>query len=231
MVKIDQLIRSKRKTVGLFIQPDGKLVVRAPLRATKAQIEEVVVRMNGWILDKQAEVRRISAERATATTRSYEEGEKFYYLGVQYSLKLVDRQKEALRLDGSFLLARSMQWNASEVFETWYRSQAREVIEQRTAFYSQKHGLVYNQLRIKDTRTRWGSCSMKRNLNFNFRLIMAPLEVIDYVIVHELVHLVHHNHSRLFWDAVQAILPDYQVRRLWLKKNGPNFFITSAIDI
>jgi predicted metal-dependent hydrolase len=103
---------------------------------------------------------------------------------------------------------------------SWYRQQATEAIMSRVMYYSEKVGVVYHTVRIKDQKTRWGSCSAKKNLNFSWRLIMAPPEVLDYVVVHELCHLIHLNHSPAFWQLVKNQLPDYSRHKRWLKDQG-----------
>lgn len=107
-----------------------------------------------------------------------------------------------------------------ENLEKWYREEAREYLYNRTAYYGKILGEYPENIRIKEQKTCWGSCSSKRNLNFNWKLLMAPLEILDYVVVHELCHLKYMNHSRDFWNCVGEILPDYAVRRQWLKENG-----------
>ena len=98
--------------------------------------------------------------------------------------------------------------------------QARETIPQRVAFYAQQLGVTYGRVTIRTQRTRWGSCSSKGNLNFNCLLMLAPAEVADYVVVHELCHRKVMNHSRAFWEEVAQTLPDYQTSRKWLRENG-----------
>lgn len=100
------------------------------------------------------------------------------------------------------------------------REQARRVIPGRVAYFAPLVGVTYGRITIRDQKTRWGSCSGAGNLNFNFRLVMAPSEVLDYVVVHELCHRRQMNHSELFWDEVSRILPDYRQARKWLKQNG-----------
>lgn len=105
--------------------------------------------------------------------------------------------------------------------EAWYRAQARWHLTGRIDHFARQHGFVYNSLRINGARTRWGSCNAQRgSLNFTWRLVMAPPEIVDYVVVHELCHLKHPNHSPDFWAEVEGILPDYKQRRKWLKENG-----------
>ncbi len=101
-----------------------------------------------------------------------------------------------------------------------YKKQARLVITNRVQYYSQFTKNYYHTISIRDQKTRWGSCSGKGNLSFNWRLILAPPEILDYVVVHELCHLTHLNHSKDFWNMVGNILPDYKIRRKWLKENG-----------
>ena len=123
-------------------------------------------------------------------------------------------------MNGKFLLATRGQANARQVFEKWYREQAAAVIKPRTAELAERNGYTYTVIRINGAKTRWGSCGPKGSLNFPYRLVMAPLEVIDYVIIHELVHLRIRNHSRKYWDAVGRILPAYRKHIQWLDDNG-----------
>ena len=104
-----------------------------------------------------------------------------------------------------------------------YKKEARSYIVPKVEEYAKKFGFQYNKIRITSATTRWGSCSSKRNLNFSYRLILTPKEMVDYVIVHELCHLRQMNHSRLFWNEVEQILPDYKVAEKWLKQNSYKF--------
>lgn len=100
------------------------------------------------------------------------------------------------------------------------RERAKSVLAQRTAYYARQVGVTYGRITVRDQKTRWGSCSQTGNLNFNFRLILAPLEVLDYVVVHELCHRRQMNHSAQFWQEVAQVLPDYRKRKAWLTENG-----------
>ncbi len=211
----DQIIRTRRKTYALIIRPDGALVVRAPLRATDRQIAEILSQKQGWIEKKRAELRQRQPQ-----PRLYQLGERFLFLGQSYPLEIVDRQREALTLNGSFRLRRDRRENAAAVFEAWYRAQARQGIPRRVELLAKQYGFEYRSIRITGARTRWGSCGSKGTLNFSWRLMMAPPAVVEYVIVHELCHLRQHNHSKAFWKLVEGILPDYKQRQKWLKTNG-----------
>jgi predicted metal-dependent hydrolase len=212
-----QIIRSRRKTVTLVIGLDGQLVVRTPLRLSKAQVEGIVLQKEDWIQRKQAEMKKAAAQSAP---NSFLPGSTFWYLGKKYPLEIVKRSKPALNWKEHFSLSQAAAPRASEVFTAWYIQQSRAIFALRLQIYASSNGFSPEKLRISSARTRWGSCSSKKTISLTWRLVMAPLEVIDYVVVHELVHLHHPNHSKDFWQGVEAILPDYRKRRAWLKKNG-----------
>ena len=215
---ISQIIRSNRKSFGLEITPDGLLIVRAPRSATNAQIQAVVDQKAAWIAKSQA---RIADRAADLQPKTFSPGETFWYLGEQYPLRLTDRRRPPLELDGAFHLSRHALERAKAVFIDWYREETRQITHSLIASYTKQHGFKVNAVRINSARTRWGSCSGKGNLNFTYRLCMVPLSVMEYVVVHELVHLKVPNHSRAFWAQVARIYPDYKNARTWLKKHSP----------
>ena len=215
-IAVDEIIRSRRKTLALIVKPDGSVIVRAPLRLSKALIEEFVAKNQGWIKTKKAE----ALAALPLVLREYVNGESFSYLGTPYSLEIVVGQKERLLLDnGNFKLAASCQREAAPVFERWYREHARRVLTDRVEVFACEYDFHYKGIRITSARTRWGSCSATGSLSFSWRLIQAPLKVVDYVVVHELVHTAVHNHSKRFWQRVAAILPEYQEHRWWLREH------------
>ena len=216
--QIHQIIRSNRRSFGLEIKPDGRLIVRAPKRASRAEVQAVVAKKAAWIAKTQATLAKKYPE---LKPKSYTPGERFWYLGDQFPLKLTDRQRPPLDLDGNFRLSRAKQNRAKEIFTEWYREETRAITADLIERYAGQYGFRVNQVRITSAMTRWGSCTGKNNLNFTYRLSMAPLDVIEYVVVHELAHLKVRNHSRAFWDAVGEILPDYERHRKWLKTHGP----------
>lgn len=211
-----RLVRSKRRSVALVIERDGALTVRAPLRMAEAEVRRFVEAKSDWIKRKQAE-----AAKEALVPHQFEDGELFHFLGKAYPLRLVPDPAPALVMDGDgFRLSRSRQADGRALFAAWYRAQARAILAERLERFACSHNLKPSGLRISSARTRWGSCSRKGRLSFSWRLVMAPLEVVDYVIVHELAHLREMNHSQAFWALVEAMLPDYKQRRAWLKKNG-----------
>lgn len=221
---IDQIIRSRRKTIALVVTPEGKLVVRAPLHASDDQIREAVDRHRDWIQAKQHETAQY---RSQNPSRIYQEGEQFWYLGQLYPLTISPAARVPLTLSGSFIIAQSSLTRAEAIFNAWYRTQAQQVIVPRVNLQATRLGYHPQRIRISSARTRWGSCSARGTLSFAWRLVMAPLPVIDYVIVHELVHLEHNNHSRAFWERIRQIVPDYKQHVAWLKRYAPQLTLPS----
>lgn len=215
-IEVNQIVRSKRKTLALIVKPDGALIVRAPLRAPERSIREFIQKNAKWIEKKQAEALAFHPP----APKQYVPDEKFLYLGNTYSLEIVPGQRKPLLLESNFKLAQSVHGNAKTVFERWYRTRAKQILTERVQLYASQYGFHYKKIGITSARTRWGSCSANGSLNFSWRLIQVPLEVVDYVVVHELVHTVFHNHSGRFWKKVEKIMPDYKERRKWLRKDG-----------
>lgn len=217
MVIIHQIIRSPRKTISLTIQPDGKLLVRAPLHTPTRIIEELVNSKSDWVISRQ---KAVLAALKNKKSKQFIEGETFLFLGQAYPLTIIPHSRERLTFDHQFKLASRAQPKALQVFEKWYKNQAMLVFSERTAWFAKRYGFKYKKINITSARTRWGSCSSRGSISFTWRLIMAPLSVIDYVIIHELVHTVERNHAHSFWEKVAAIMPDYKDKKAWLKKNG-----------
>lgn len=135
--------------------------------------------------------------------------EKASWIGMQQDrmrTRTKVRQQEGIHLDAAQ--------------EKELRAQARTMLEQRVAYFARQIGVTYGRITVRDQKTRWGSCSQAGNLNFNFRLILAPPEVLDYVVVHELCHRRQMNHSAQFWNEVAQVLPDYRAKKAWLAENG-----------
>ena len=216
-IKIDQIVRSKRRTVGLQVARDATLVVRAPELTSMEIIEKIVSKKADWILRKQEYVRKTYAQ---PSEKEFVNGEGFLYMGETYRLHIVPDQDIPVYFDKAFYLASSRVDSARDVLLQWYRQQACEVFQRRADWYAHKAGFEYRNIRITDAKKRWGSCSHKGNLNFSWRLVMAPLRVIDYVVAHELAHLKHKSHSKEFWNAVAVLVPGYETSIEWLKKNS-----------
>jgi hypothetical protein len=217
MIAVDQITRTRRRTLAIIVEDDGRIVVRAPMRLKQEAIDEFIRAKETWILTKQ--------ERALKRTsrfepKSYVSGEEFLYLGKPYRLEIEDHQRRPLVLNGGFRLSRAALPRAEAVFERWYRRQALRVMTERAEAYAASHGFTFNRIKITSARKRWGSCGHNGNLSFAWRLVMAPRPVIDYVVVHELAHQKHRNHSRRFWSKVASILPDFRQQEDWLEEHG-----------
>jgi len=217
MIEVDQVIRTDRKSIALIVKRDGTLVVRAPINATDEQISSTINRKSIWIEAKQQEV--LSTYPQTSK-KEFVNGEGFLYLGKSYRLKIISKGDAPLKLDTFFLLDQNALTNAKSVFIDWYKDKANDVLSDRVAWYSKKSGISIKQIKITSANSRWGSCSAKGTLSFPWRLVMAPVPVIDYVVIHELVHISEKNHSKTFWNQVHALMPDYENKIAWLEING-----------
>jgi predicted metal-dependent hydrolase len=214
-IPIEKIVRSRRRTIALVITPDAHLIIRAPLRAPAAMIDEVIREKSGWIRKKIGEMK----ERPQVVVHAYEEDEIFWFLGRAYPLHIVDDpEAEILRTD-RICVSRILLPDIRRGIQRWYMAEAHKEIHSRCMWFSMMTGYSPASVRITDARQRWGSCTCKGGLNFSWRLIQAPLEIVDYVIVHELVHLRQPDHSRKFWAKVEALMPDYKRRRTWLREN------------
>lgn len=148
------------------------------------------------------------------------QNKKFLYLGRSFDLSISNNSQKPIHLTDKFYIAPPLLPKINLYLKSWYKQQARTIIQKRVELYATKAKLSYNTISISDAQTNWGSCSSQKNLRFNWRLIMAPTEVIDYVISHELAHLEHLNHSPAFWEKVRKIFPIYRQYRTWLKHHG-----------
>ncbi|MGI6412577.1 MAG: M48 family metallopeptidase [Syntrophomonadaceae bacterium] len=218
-----ELSYSRRKTIAISVEAPGRVSVKAPLGLSEDEIINRVKSKARWIVQKLYEVKNV---KTIAVKKEFVNGESFMYLGRNYSLQLImdtKMRKPRVKLyQGKFMVATPSREEEpiKKAMLNWYRKKAREQINERIKYYQPKVGVQPARITVKEQKKRWGSCSSRGNLNFNWRAVMAPSPVLDYIIVHELCHLKHHNHSREFWNLLASILPDYKNRREWLKKNG-----------
>ncbi len=145
---------------------------------------------------------------------------ELWYLGKKYPLEVRLNKKSVVEFSDKFYVSSANHLSIKRYLESWYKQQARRIIQERVKYFSKLSGLTYNMIGISDAASRWGSASGRKNLHFNWRLVMAPLPVIDYVVSHELAHLSEMNHSRQFWEKVRKMFPLYRQYRTWLKRNG-----------
>lgn len=211
----NKIIRSRRRTISLEITPDATLVVRAPLRTPESYITGLIREKQDWIERKMAEVR----SRPVAGKKQFVNGERFLFLGTEYPLVVLPGSDAPVSLGGSFFIGERSLPQARELFRAWYVERAKEIVPARVAGFAAILDYRPKKIRISDTRRRWASCSTSGTLSFCWRLILAPPEVTDYVIVHELVHMRQPDHSPRFWEKVGQAMPDYKKHREWLRTN------------
>lgn len=210
-----KVIRSKRRTIALAVTADASLIVRAPMNTPLSYIERLVESKIDWI--RRAVVRVSSRPRPIA--HDYIDGESFLYLGKSYKLRVVKNSEKKLDFRSEFLLSSKEKWHARELLTAWYKKEAKKKLCERVEWCSRRAGISYKSIKITTANKRWGSCSTSGNLNFSWRLIMAPLLVVDYVVVHELAHIEHKNHSKAFWNSVKVMYPNYEKAQRWLQQN------------
>ncbi len=214
---------SDRQTTDIVIERDGVITVRPPRQMTPEQVDETVLSKRMWIYRNLAEWRDINA---TGVTREWVSGESFMYLGSSYRLQLVPEQDAPLILkDGRFCLLRSVveaggNEAAHEAFEAFYKGKGLPRLRRRVAYFAPKVGVSAGTVHIKDLGYRWASCLKNGDLHFHWKCLMAPLTILDYIVVHELCHLHHRDHSEAFWNEVDKVLSDYRDRKEWLRARG-----------
>lgn len=219
-IKIDKIIRSRRKSIALVVAPDARLIVRAPMRISLEHIQDLVFRKRFWIDKKRKQALK---NGRPAKAKEFVDNEEFLYLGRAYKLKIESR-KDIQLTDYLYFPAKYLSKARVKMIE-WYKQKAREKITERVSLVSRLTGWKFKSISITNAQTRWGSCGAKGTINFTWKLIMAPLGVIDYVAAHELAHTVERNHSARFWSKVATVLPDYKTRQRWFKGNRANFKI------
>lgn len=224
-----QLLRSgERRTADIVIERNGLISVRVPEHLSEDQADAVVEQKRLWIYRSLAEWRDLNAARVV---REWINGEGFLYLGSAYRLLLIQEQDEPLKLkDGRFCLQRKIIETGGEaaaklVFEKFYTEKALERINKRVAYFAPKVGVNPVSVDIREIGYRWATCTPDGRLSFHWKCMMASPKVIDYIVVHELCHLHHMDHTDTFWNEVDKVLPDYAERKAWLRKNG------AALDI
>jgi predicted metal-dependent hydrolase len=229
--KIDSLEyglrRSDRKTMGIFVERDGKIMVTAPHQAELIAIEKFVSENRIWIYQKLAQKKALNRE---GPKREFVNGQGFLYLGKSYRLKLNNdagirsgrsSRMAPLRLwHGYFELVETEKANARNHFISWYRKQIKKQLKERIPRYDKRIGVKVKDVRILDLGHRWASCGKNGSINFNWRSVMAPVWVFDYILVHELVHMIERGHTDRFWRLVSRVIPDYEEYARWLNENG-----------
>ena len=218
------LIRSlRRKSIGIRVSSDNSVTVHAPLKISESRIREIVTSKSAWIRKR---ITKNDAMNARSRLKEYKDGEEFLFLGESCRLEIVwdstgiTLQDRRLRFGVPSGLNGKERSYIGQHLKEWYIRQAMQIFHDRVGFYRDVLGVKTNLIRVKTLRSRWGSCSIHGNLSFNWLLVMSPPAVIDYIVVHELCHCIQRNHSPAYWKLVESILPDYKIRKKWLKVNS-----------
>ncbi len=212
-----ELICSERKSIGITIERDGQVVVNAPTNLSVEEIEKYIHKKRVWIWEKLA-IKNAMAENIIK--KQFVSGESFSYLGRHYRLQIVDDNSDLKLKNGWFILGNKKQKKAKEIFKAWYSEHLKIKIDERLETICKNANILKPDFRIMELGFRWGSCTKEGMLNFNYKIAMAPISVIDYIIVHELVHLKIHTHNDKFWKEVQKMMPNFQEKKEWLRDNG-----------
>jgi len=214
------LKRSQRKTASIYIERDGEISVLVPKNLSDRQVEELLEGKRKWIYRGLAEWQDLNARRIH---RDYVNGEGFLYLGRSYRLKLVPDLAEPLMLKDGYFCLRANNGptpDAHDAFKVFFREKGMAHIPPRVAYFQAKMDVLPKSIKVIDLKHRWASWTPGGNLNFHWKCMMAPLTVLDYIVVHELAHLIFPNHTAAFWNEVDKVMPDYRERKEWLRING-----------
>ena len=211
---------NRRKTISIMVA-EGHVRVLVPKRLSGKEVSQIVDKRLPWIRDKI----RAQSQIVPVKPREYVTGSNFMYLGKNYKLKLIPNGFEQVKLlNGCFVLGingcvrdKNQQSIVREKLVDWYFRQSEKHLRKRTDFYGKILGVEPKKIQVKQYKSRWGSCSAKGDIGYNWTIIMAPNHVIDYIVVHELSHILEHNHSPAFWLRVEGIIPNYKLSRDWLK--------------
>ena len=214
------VVRSVRRTAGLHIIGND-LQIRVPENLGEERIASILKQKRSWIRSKVAELNRVAPHR----TKELVSGESFPYLGRNYRLKIQEGHQVGVCLSGGYLRAtirpnehgEHQTLRIQQYLQNWYRSRALERLQEKTDRYALQIGVSPAGVSVRNFKSRWGSCDKHGQVVFNWNIIKAPHSAVDYVVVHELCHLIYSNHTKDFWQAVERHAPAYAEQKKWLK--------------
>lgn len=209
-----KIIRSNRKTVALKVYPDGQLEVATPIDVSDEDIQKIVNKKKFWLYKT---INKTKEKVSKSLKKEFISGELFGYLGKRYRLDVTDCDHRGLKFKhNKFVLNILDKEKAEQLFKDFYKQKSKEKLEIQVIKFAKQMGVKYQKLKFLDMKKRWGSCTNEGNIILNFNLIKAPIYVIDYVIVHELAHLIEYNHSPRFWNIIRTQINDYKEHKSWL---------------
>lgn len=217
-VKVKRSVRAKRLSLRVS-SLDGRVTLTAPPRISHRKIERFVLEKEMWLRQNIDQI---------PSSITVQIGVRIPVLG--HAVQLTKCADSRIKQHGNQLYVPDHKSNTGARVLGYLKTLAREQLTKKSDFYAEKLGQDYYKLSVRDTRSRWGSCSQDRALMFSWRLIMAPQEVLDYVVAHEVAHLEHMNHSDRFWAVVEQLYGDYQPARLWLRNKGAELHRYRFVD-
>jgi len=214
------ILRSpRRRKLTITVERDRSVVVHAPESTPVEKIHQVIEAKRQWIYEKMHHTQKYR-DLPHPPGKELVNGESALYLGRHYRIELVKSGLSGIRFNQRFYIPAAVPGKRKEVLREWYIQRAEDKVIPRVKYHASKLGVTYSKVKIVDNLYRWGSCTVNNNLNFNWRLIKAPMFVIDYAIIHELAHLIEANHTPRFWNIIRAQTPTMEKARVWLKENG-----------
>jgi hypothetical protein len=210
---------AKRRKLTITVERDRSVVVHAPEGMSEDKIRDVVESKRQWIYVKKGHPQKYHA-LPHPPGKEMVSGESALYLGRQYRIEVVKSGVSDVRFAQRFFISAIQGEKRVEALREWFIGKAKEKIVPRVRIHARALGVDISAIKIVDNRFRWGSCTLNDNVNLNWRLIKSPMFVIDYVIVHELAHLIEANHTSRFWNVVRAQAPTMEKAKAWLKENG-----------
>ncbi|MBA1332620.1 zinc metalloprotease [Candidatus Endoriftia persephone str. Guaymas] len=214
------IVRSnKRRKLTITVERDRSVVVHAPVGVPEAKIQQVVESKRQWLFEKRRHSQKYD-DLPHPPGKELVNGESAMYLGRNYRIAITDTASGKIEFARQFLIPPNLAERGPKALASWYFTRAEQKILPRVEHYARKLGVEYGSAKVSDSKFRWGSCTVNNNLSFNWRLIKAPMSVIDYVVVHELAHLIEANHTPRFWNIVKAQVPATEKAKAWLKEHG-----------
>lgn len=212
------LIKSSRKSIGIIVNSDGSVVVRAPQRATKKEIDEVINKRFDWILKHK---KKFEEQGPAYSKREFVDGEKHLLLGIEYLLRVTIAPYNSITLNTEYIdVVCKDKSLVKPLIEQWYRQKANDLMAQIMMpvvnDFNARYNKSPNKISLKNMKSRWGSCSSKGNISINIKLMKSAKSCIEYVIAHELCHLIHMNHSKNYYSLLTEFMPDWRERKVML---------------
>ncbi|WP_294405797.1 M48 family metallopeptidase [uncultured Clostridium sp.] len=232
-----EIVKRKRKTICIKVDAEGKVSVITPLRISNEKVAEIVEKRAEWIIEKQAEMSKLCEKKIS---RKFQSGNTLMYLGREYPLHVIfDEKYTNIRVvfggktlkspyDGLHFIIYTNTNDEEEMrkaMEKWYRARTLDIVKKKIQLYENNFKDKVTQIRVKEQKRRWASCTGKNAILFNWRCSMAREDVVEYIVVHEMCHFEHRDHSKNFWNRVESVMPDYKEKHEYLKKNGINMYI------